>query len=105
MLESYVTKVHKEFTALTFLKKALKLLGGAEKIVAVPAALREIGNLERRDLDRWLRRRESLQKFDSSQQPFYNLVSSQRHLLSRKPHKGYARKPLPEFRPLENISH
>lgn len=58
VLESYVTKKRGKATALTFLKKALKRHRRAEKIVtdsmrSYPAAMRELGNLDRREVGRW----------------------------------------------------
>jgi len=59
VLESIVTKKRDKSAALTFLKKALKPNGRAEKIVtdgmrSYPAAMRELGNLNRREMGRWL---------------------------------------------------
>ncbi len=113
VLESYVTKKRDKSAALRFLKKALKRHGRAEKIVtdglrSYPAAMRELGNLGRREVGRWLnnrvenshlpfrrreramlrfRRMKSLQKFASVHQSLYNLFNSQRHLVSRQVYK------------------
>ncbi|EHJ59516.1 transposase [Novosphingobium pentaromativorans US6-1] len=62
ILESYVTKSRDKAAALTFLKKALKRHGKAEKIVtdglrSYPAAMRELGNLQRREMGRYLNNR------------------------------------------------
>jgi putative transposase len=62
VLESYVTKKRDRFAALRFLKKALKRHGKAEAIVtdglrAYPAAMRDLGNLDRREMGRWLNNR------------------------------------------------
>jgi len=59
VLESYVTKTRDKAAALAFLKKALKRHGRAEKIVtdglrSYPAAMRQLGNLDRREMGRWL---------------------------------------------------
>ena len=57
LLESYVTKKRDKSAALAFIKKALKRYGRAEKIVtdglrSYPAAMRQLGNLERREMGR-----------------------------------------------------
>ncbi len=62
VLESYVTKKRDKAAALAFLKKALKRHGRAESIVtdgmrSYPAAMRELGNLDRREVGRWLNNR------------------------------------------------
>ena len=54
VLESYVTRKRDKSAALAFIKKALKRHGKAEKIVtdglrSYPAAMRELGNLNRRE--------------------------------------------------------
>ena len=59
ILESYVTKKRDKPAALAFLKKALKRHGRVEVIVtdglrSYPAAMRELGNLDRREMGRWL---------------------------------------------------
>ncbi len=113
VLESFVTKKRDKSAALTFMKKALKRHGKAEKIVtdglrSYPAAMRELGNLERREMGRSLnnraenshlpfRRREramlrfrhmkSLQKFASVHASFHNHFNSERHLVSREIYK------------------
>jgi putative transposase len=58
ILESYVTKKRDKSAALRFIKKALKRHGQAEKIVtdglrSYPAAMRELGNLDRQEMGRW----------------------------------------------------
>ncbi|MEO8723360.1 MAG: IS6 family transposase [Sphingobium sp.] len=113
MLESYVTKRRDKSAALKFIKKALKRHGRADRIVtdglkSYPAAMRELGNLDRREMGQWLnnraenshlpfRRREramlrfrqmkALQKFASVHDSFYNHFNSERHLVSRKLYK------------------
>ncbi|GAD51174.1 hypothetical protein NT2_25_00100 [Caenibius tardaugens NBRC 16725] len=52
VLESYVTKKRDKAAALRFMKKTLKRHGQADKIVtdglrSYPAAMRDLGNLER----------------------------------------------------------
>ncbi|MEP5937341.1 MAG: IS6 family transposase [Erythrobacter sp.] len=113
VLESYVTKKRDKKAALRFLKKALKRHGKVETIVtdglqSYPAAMRELGNLERREMGRWLnnraenshlpfRRREramlrfrqmkSLQKFASVHANVHNHFNSDRHLIDRQTYK------------------
>ena len=113
VLESYVTKKRDKRAALRFLKKALKRHGSAENIVtdglkSYPAAMRDLGNLDRRTMGRWLnnraenshlpfRRREhamlrfrqtkTLQKFVSVHASFYNHFNSDRHLIDRQTYK------------------
>lgn len=113
ILESYVTKKRDKMAALKFLCKALKLHGKAETIVtdglnSYPAAMRELGNLERREIGRWknnraenshlpFRRREramlrfrqmrSLQKFASVHANVHNYFNSERHLIDRQTYK------------------
>ena len=113
VLESYVTKKRDKSAALRFLKKALKRHGRAETIVtdglrSYPAAMRALGNLDRREMGRWknnraenshlpFRRREcamlrfrcmkSLQKFASVHASLRNHFNSERHLVSRQTYK------------------
>jgi putative transposase len=113
VLESYVTKKRDKSAALRFMKKALKRHGKAEKIVtdglkSYPAAMRELGNLERREMSCWLnnraenshlpfrrreramqrfRRMKSLQKFVSVHASISNHFNSERHLVDRKTFK------------------
>ena len=113
ILESYVTKKRDKSAAFEFLKKALKRHGGAEVIVtdglrSYPAAMRKLGNLDRREMGQWknnraenshlpFRRREramprfrrtsTLQKFVSVHASFYNHFKSERHLVDRETYK------------------
>ena len=62
VLESYVTKKRDKSAALTFLKKTLKRHGRVEVIVtddlkSYPAAMRELRNLDRREMERLLNNR------------------------------------------------
>lgn len=110
ILESYVTKKRDKTAALVFLKRALKRHGHAEQIVtdglrSYPAAMRELGNLDRREMGRWLnnraenshlpfRRREramlrfrqmkSLPKFASVHANVHNHFNLERHLIDRQ---------------------
>ena len=113
ILESYVTRKLDKSAALAFFKRTLKRHGKPEAIVtdglrSYPAAMREIGNLERREMGRWLnnraenshlpfRRREramlrfrqmkSLQKFVSVHASLHNHFNSERHLVDRDTYK------------------
>lgn len=113
VLESYVTRKRDKSAALAFIKKALKRHGKAEKIVtdglrSYPAAMREVGNLDRREMGRWInnrvenshlpfRRREramirfrqmkSLQKFASVHASLHNHFNHERHLVDRPTYK------------------
>lgn len=113
VLESYVTRNRDKSAALAFIKKALKRHGKAEKIVtdglrSYPAAMRELGNLDRREMGSWMnnqvenshlpfRRREramirfrqmkSLQKFASVHASLHNHFNQERHLVDRQTYK------------------
>ena len=113
VLESYVTRKRDKSAALRFLKKALKRHGSAEKIVtdglrSYPAAMRDLGNLDRHEMGRWLnnraenshlplrrreramlrfRRMKSLQKFASVHASLHNHFNSERHLVDRQTFK------------------
>jgi putative transposase len=114
IFESYVTKKRDKSAALAFMKRALKRHGKAETIVtdglrSYPAAMRDLGNFDRRDMGRWLnnraenshlpfRRREramlrfrqmkTLQKFVSVHASFYNHFNSERHLVDRQTYRA-----------------
>lgn len=113
ILESFVTKKRDKSAALVFLKKALKRHGQANAIVtdglrSYPAAMRELGNLDRQEMGRWLnnraenshlpfRRREramlrfrqmkTLQKFAAVHASFHNHFNLDRHLIDRQTYK------------------
>ena len=113
ILESYVTKKRNKSAALAFIKKALKRHGRAETMVtdglkSYPAAMRELGNLDRREMGRWknnraetshlpFRRREramlrfrhmkTLQKFVSVHASFHNHFNAERHLVDRQSYR------------------
>ncbi len=113
VLESYVTKKRDRTAALRFFKKALKRHGSAETIVtdglkSYPAAIRELGNLDRQEMGRWqnnraenwhlpfqrreramirFRRMKSLQKFASVHANVHNHFNSERHLTDRQTYK------------------
>ena len=114
VLESYITKTRDKQAALTFIKKALKRHGRVETVVtdglrSYGAAMRELGNLERREMGRWLnnrvenshlpfRRREramlrfrqmkTLQKFSSVHASVHNHFNQERHLIDRQTYKA-----------------
>ena len=124
ILESYVTKTRNKAAALDFLKKASKRHGRAEKIVtdglrSYAAAMRQLGNLDGREMGRWLnnraenshlplRRREramlrfrqmkALQKFASVHASFHNHFGTERHLVDREPYKRRRSAALAEWR-------
>ncbi|ABD25947.1 transposase [Novosphingobium aromaticivorans DSM 12444] len=126
VLESYVTKTRDKAAALTFLKKASKRHGRAEAIVtdglrSYPAAMRQLGNLDRREMGRWLnnrvenshlpfRRREramlrfrqmkTLQKFASVHGSLHNHFSQDRHLIDRMTYKQRRSAALAEWQTL-----
>ena len=113
VLESYVTRTRDKTAALSFMKKALKRHGRPEAIVtdglrSYPAAMREMGNIDRREMGRWLnnraenshlpfrrqeramlrfRRMKSLQKFASIHANVHNHFNLERHLVDRQTFK------------------
>ncbi len=113
VLESFVTRKRDKAAALAFMKKALKRHGKAEVIVtdglkSYPAAMRDLGNLDRQAVGRYLdnrvedshlpfRRREramlrfrqmkTLQKFASVHASLHNHFNSERHLVDRQTYK------------------
>lgn len=126
ILESYITKKRDKTAALVFLKKALKRHGRADAIVtdglrSYPVAMRDLGNLDRREMGRWLndraenshlpfRRREramlrfrqmkSLQKFVSVHANVDNHFNHERHLTDRETYKTRRSAALAEWQTL-----
>jgi len=126
ILESYVTRKRDKTAALTFMKKALKRHGKAETIVtdglrSYPAAMRDLGNLDRREMGRWennrvenshlpFRRREramlrfrqmkTLQKFASVHASLHNHFNAERHLVDRQTFKLHRSAALVEWQAL-----
>ena len=126
ILESYVTKKRDKSAAFAFLKKALRRHGRAAAIVtdglrSYPATMRELGNLDRREMGRWLnnqaenshlpfrrreramqrfRRMKTLQKFASVHASFHNHFNSQRHLVDRETYKARRSAALAEWQNL-----
>ena len=114
ILESFVTKTRDKSAALKFLMKALKRHGPVEVIVtdglrSYPAAMRELGNLDRREIGRWknnrvenshlpfrrreramlrFRRMKTLQKFASVHASVHNHFNHERHLVDRQTYKA-----------------
>jgi putative transposase len=110
VLGSFVTRKRDKAAALAFMKKALRRHGKPETIVtdglrSYPAAMAELGNLERREMRQWFnnraensnlqfRRREramqrfrqlkSLQKFASVHSNDHNHFNQERHLVDRQ---------------------
>jgi putative transposase len=113
ILESYVTKKRDKKAALAFIKKALKRHGAADAIVtdglrSYPAAMRDLGNSDRREMGRWLnnrvenshlpfrrreramirfRRMKTLQKFASVHANVSNHFNHERHIVDRQTFK------------------
>ena len=113
ILESYVTKKRDKSAAMTFMKKALKRHGSPQTIItdglrSYPAAMRDLGNLDRREMGRWknnrvenshlpfrrreramlrFRRMKTLQKFASVHANIANHFNLERHLVDRKTFK------------------
>jgi putative transposase len=126
ILEIYVTRKRDKAAALAFLKKALKRHGRAETIVtdgmrSYPAAMRELGNVDRREMGRWMnnraenshhpfRRREramqrfrqmkSLQKFSSVHASLHNYFNQERHLTDHQTYKERRSAALAEWQSL-----
>jgi putative transposase len=126
ILESYVTKKRDKSAALVFIKKALKRHGRAEKIVtdglrSYPAAMRELGNLDRREMGRWknnraenshlpfrrreramlrVRRMKTLQKFVSVHASLHNDFNQERHLVDRQTYQTRRTAALAEWQSL-----
>jgi putative transposase len=126
ILESYVTKKRDKSAALRFFEKALKRHGSPAQIVtdglrSYPAAMRELGNLDRREMGRWknnraenshlpfrrreramlrLRQMKSLQKFASVHANVHNHFNSERHLIDRQTYKANRSAALAEWQTL-----
>ena len=126
ILESYVTKKRDKSTALAFMKKALKRHGQANAIVTdglrpYPAAIHDLGNLERREMGKWLnnraenshlpfrrraramlrfRRMKTLQKVASVHANISNHLNHERHLVDRQTFKERRSAALAEWQAL-----
>ena len=123
ILESFVTRKRDKSAALEFMKRTLKRHGRVETIAtdglrSYPAAMRDLGNLDRREMGRWLnnrvenshlplrrreramvrfRRMKSLQKFASVHASFHNHFNSERHLVDRQTYKLHRSAALAEW--------
>ena len=123
-MEFFVSKTRGKAQALKFLKKAMKRYGRPEVIVtdglrSYGAAMREIGNLERREIGRWknnrtenshqpfrrreaamltFRRAKTLQKFVAMHSQIHNHFNLARHLVSRETYKQRRSVALAEWR-------
>jgi putative transposase len=110
IFKSYVTKKRDKSAVLAFIKTTLKRHGRAAKIVtdglrSYPAAMRELDNLNRREMGRWknnrvenghlpfrrrergmlrFRRMKTLQKFASVHASLHNHFNAERHLVDRQ---------------------
>ena len=126
IIESYVTKKRDKSAALAFMKRALKRHGRAEVIVtdglkSYPAAMRELGNLDRREMGRWSNNRaenshlpfgrreramlrfrlmKTLQKFASVHANVHNHFNLERHIVDRKTFKERRSAALAEWQSL-----
>lgn len=126
VLEAYVTKKRDKAAALKFLRKAMKRYGNPDVIVtdklrSYGAAMKEIGNVRRREIGRHLnnraenshqpfRRREramsrfrrmrSLQKFASAHSSVHNHFNHQRNIQGRARFKSLRDAALREWRDL-----
>ena len=126
ILESYVTKKRDKSAALAFMKKALKHHGRAEAIVtdgfkSYPAAMRELGNVDRREMGRWannraenshlsfrrreramlrFRRMKTLQKFASVHANVHNHFNLEHHIVDRQTFKERRSAALAEWQSL-----
>jgi putative transposase len=126
ILESYVTKKRDKEAALRFFKKALRRHGSPVEIItdglrSYPAALKDLGIDDRREMGRWLnnrvenshlplrrrervmqrfRRMKSLQKFASVHANVHNHFNSERHLIDRQTYKNRRSAALAEWQNL-----
>ena len=124
VLESFVTKERDKAAALKFIKKALKRHGSPKAITtdglrSYGAAMKEIGNLNKREVGRWannraenshqpfrrreramlrFRRMKTLQQFASVHASFHNHFNQERHLVSRDLYKERRSAALAEWR-------
>jgi len=126
VLEAVVTAKRDKAAALKFLKRIMRSYGQARNIVtdglrAYSAAMKEIGNVDRQEVGRWLnnraenshqpfRRREramqrfrsakTLQKFSSIHAEVHNHFNQERHLVTRQTYKQRRAGALAEWRAL-----
>ncbi len=126
VLEAVVTAKRDKAAALKFLKRVMRSYGRPRNIVtdglrAYSAAMKEIGNVDRQEVGRWLnnraenshqpfRRREramqrfrsakTLQKFSSVHAQVHNHFNQERHLVTRQVYKQRRAGALAEWRAL-----
>lgn len=126
ILESYVAKRRDKSSALAFMKKALKRNGQVGAIVTdglkfYPAAMRELGNLDCREMGRWannraenshlpfrrreramlrFRRMKALQKFAPVDANVHNHFNFERHIVDRQTFKERRSAALAEWQSL-----
>jgi len=131
VLESYVTKKRDKAAALRFFKKAMKRYGSPAIIVtdglkSYPAAMKDLGIKERREMGRWLnnraenshlpirrreramlrfRRMKSLQKFASVHANVHNHFNQERHLIDKQTFKNRRSAALAEWQSLVAYGH
>ncbi len=124
VLESLATVERDKAAALRFMKKLMKRHGRAETVVtdglrSYGAAMKEIGNADRREVGRWLnnraenshqpfrrreramlrfRRMKTLQKFASVHGQVHNRFNQERHLISREQYRERRSVALAEWR-------
>ena len=124
VLESFVIKERDKAAALKFMKKTLKRHGSPKAITtdglrSYGAAMKEIGNLNKREVGRWannraenshqpfrrreramlrFRRMKTLQQFASVHASFHNHFNQERHLVSRDLYKERRSAALAEWR-------
>ena len=124
VLESYVTTTRDKAAALAFIKKAMKRHGRPQAVVtdglrSYGAALKEIGNVDRQEVGRWLnnraenshqpfrrreramerfRRMKTLQKFAAVHGTVHNHFAQERHLISRDLYRERRSAALAEWR-------
>jgi putative transposase len=103
ILESFVDKKRDKSAALVFLRNTLKRHGRVKAIVtdvlrSYPAVMRELGNLDRREIGRWknnrvensnlpFRRMKTLHKFVLVHASLRNHFNHERHLVDRQTYK------------------
>jgi putative transposase len=123
-LESFASKTRDKAAALKIIKRLMKRYGKPEAIVtdglrSYGAALKEIGNVDRQEIGRWLnnraenshqpfrrreramerfRRMKTLQKFAAVHGTVHNHFNQERHLISRDLYRERRSAALAEWR-------
>jgi putative transposase len=124
VLESFVTTTRDKAAALSFIKRAMKRHGQPQAVVtdglrSYGAAMKEIGNVDRQEIGRWLnnraenshlpfrrreramerfRRMKTLQKFAAVHGTVHNHFNQERHLISRDLYRERRSAALAEWR-------